>query len=102
MPKPPLIKDDAILEHDLIQSLIAGLHEWRSDLSYPESYSDWQACVRGILKMFEVQRRPVAAPLRIECGLCRGIGELRHKEPNQILYVTSCSDCDGRGYIFGK
>jgi hypothetical protein len=39
--------------------MIAGLHEWRPDLYGPESMSDYQACARGILQMFDVKRSPL-------------------------------------------
>ncbi len=60
MPKPRLAEPYRHLEGDIIETMIAGLHEWRSDLKYPESHSDMQACVRGLLRMFEVKRRPIA------------------------------------------
>jgi len=57
----PLLKEPFhTLENEIIETLIAGHHEWRPDLSYPESYSDMQAAVRGLLRMFEVKRRPIA------------------------------------------
>lgn len=59
MPKPPLREPFRTLELELIESMEAGLHEWRPDLAYPESYSDMQAAVRGVLKMFEIKRRPI-------------------------------------------
>lgn len=52
------------LESDIIQTLIAGHKEWRPDLNYPESHSDMQAAVRGLLQMFEVKRRPL--PMKLE------------------------------------
>lgn len=51
------------LESDIIETLIAGHKEWRPDLSFPESYSDMQAAVRGLLRMFDVKRLPVAREL---------------------------------------
>lgn len=48
------------LEKDLIETLLAGHHEARPDLSYPQSHSDLQSGVRAILIMFEVKRRPIA------------------------------------------
>lgn len=64
MPKPFLQEPYAQLERDIIETMIAGLHQWRSDLSYPESHSDMQAAVRGLLQMFDVKRRPL--PLEID------------------------------------
>ena len=43
----------------MIDAATAGLHQWRSDLDYPESYSDMQACARGILQVFDVSRLPL-------------------------------------------
>lgn len=64
MPKPSLTEPQRTLENQLIESMIAGLHEWRPDLYGPESYSDYQACARGILQMFEVKRSPL--PIKLE------------------------------------
>jgi hypothetical protein len=63
MPKPNLTPELESLEHDIIETLIAGHHQYRSDLAYPESYSDMQGAVRGLLQMFEVKRR--ALPYRL-------------------------------------
>lgn len=60
MPKPDLRLEYRELEQDIISTLEAGLKEWRSDLSYPQSYSDMQGCVRALLRMFDVKRRPLA------------------------------------------
>ena len=60
MSKPMLKEPYNQLEQDIIETMRAGLHEWRSDLSFPESYSDMQACVRGVLKMFDIKRLPLA------------------------------------------
>jgi hypothetical protein len=54
------------LEADIIETLLAGHREWRPDLAYPESYSDMQAAVRGLLRMFDVRRRPLAIDLEYE------------------------------------
>lgn len=51
------------LESDIIETLLAGHHEWRPDLAYPESHSDMQGAVRGLLRMFKIERRPVAVDL---------------------------------------
>lgn len=65
MPKPTLKEPQRTLEVHLIESMIAGLHQWRPDLYGPESYSDFQACARGILQMFEVKQSPLPIPLDI-------------------------------------
>lgn len=58
------LKDElAQLESDIIATLLAGHHEWRPDLAYPESHSDMQGAVRGLLRMFKIERRPVAIEL---------------------------------------
>lgn len=51
------------LENQIIETLIAGHKEWRPDLAYPESHSDMQAAVRGLLRMFKVERLPLAREL---------------------------------------
>lgn len=66
MAKPSLKAELARLEHDIIETLIAGHKEWRPDLSYPASYSDMQGAVRGLLRMYEVKRRPLAVDLEYE------------------------------------
>jgi len=63
MSKRRLRSDLAELESDIIETLIAGHKEWRPDLSYPESHSDMQAAVRGLLRMYKVERHPIAVEL---------------------------------------
>lgn len=79
MPKPSLREPYATLENEIIDTLLAGHHEWRRDLAYPESHSDMQGAVRGLLRMFDVKRRPLAIPVRemlsehdkdCKCGQC--------------------------------
>ncbi len=75
MPKPRLRADFAALSGDVIDTMLAGLKEWRADLSYPESHSDMQGCVRALLRMYEVKRRPIALEnLPLDCDLCQGSG----------------------------
>ena len=66
MAKRSLRRDLSILEGEIIDTLIAGHKEWRPDLRFPQSYSDMQAAVRGLLRMFEVKRRPLAIELEYE------------------------------------
>lgn len=101
MPKPFLECDQATLERDLIETMIAGLHEWRSDLSYHESHSDMQGCVRALLRMYNVKRRPVALPLRLQCTLCDGAKQFVRLE-NSVRHITTCDKCGGRGYTLGE
>lgn len=60
MAKPSLKEPYKTLESNIIETLVAGHKEWRPDLAYPESHSDMQAAVRGLLRMFDVKRRPIA------------------------------------------
>jgi len=63
MPKPSMKPEWQRLESEIIETLLAGHHEWRSDLAYPESHSDMSGAVRGLLRMFEIKRRPIALPM---------------------------------------
>lgn len=60
MSKSRLKPEFQSLETEIIETLLAGHKECRPDLSYPESHSDMQAAVRGLLVMFEIKRRPLA------------------------------------------
>lgn len=102
MPKPPLFSDDAIIEREVIETLLAGLKEWRPDLAYPESHSDMSACVRGLLKMFDVKRKPLVSALRIRCDFCEGIGKLITKAERGYSESTTCKECHGRGWTPGN
>ena len=64
MPKPNLKEPFRTLESEIIETLLAGHHECRPDLAYPESHSDMSGAVRGLLRMFEVKRRPIAFPVK--------------------------------------
>jgi len=66
LPKPILAEPFNSLEIELIEAMRRGLKDWRPDLDYPESVSDMQGCVRGVLQMFEVKRLPVAIRLPIK------------------------------------
>jgi hypothetical protein len=101
MTKSTLSNDQATLESQLIETLLAGLHDYRPDLHYPESHSDMQACVRGLMRMFEIERRPLVVPLKVKCHRCEGVGELITKSNDQGTYRESerCTLCRGRGYI---
>ncbi len=63
MPKPILQEPYNTLAYELVETMLAGHHEWRYDLTYPESHSDLMGCALGVLKMFEVKRRPLALDL---------------------------------------
>lgn len=66
MAKQKLAEPLNTLEHEIIETLLAGHKEWRPDLQYPESYSDMQGAVRGLLKMFDVKRLPISRELKYE------------------------------------
>jgi hypothetical protein len=57
MPKPALTAHFDDLEQRLLAALRTGLREWRPDLDYPESTSDMQGAIRGVLKTFYVVPR---------------------------------------------
>jgi hypothetical protein len=64
MPKRRLADDQARLASDIIDTLLAGHRQYRPDLPYPQSHSDMDGAVRGLLEMYEVKRRPLSQPLR--------------------------------------
>lgn len=101
MPKPRLYKEDAELEVQIIETLKAGLQQWRPDLSYPESHSDMQACVRGLMQMFDITRRPLPKRLRIECGQCEGRGKFVILLAPHSYKEGACDKCEGKGYRHG-
>jgi hypothetical protein len=100
MPKAQLVADDAALERDLIETLLAGHHQWRRDLAYPESHSDMQAAVRAALVKYEIKLRPVPRPLRYVCEPCRGHGDYRFPVDGnpQHIRTEDCKECGGKGY----
>lgn len=64
MPKPSLRAEFKTLASDIIDTLLAGHHEWRPDLSYPQSHSDMQGAVFALLRMYDVKRRPIALEMK--------------------------------------
>jgi hypothetical protein len=102
MPKPTLIAEQSLLEQQIIETLQAGLKQWRPNLSYPESYSDMQACVRGLIIAFDVKRRPLPSSLKLVCGSCEGIGHLVLKAEGHYRELRDCEECKGRGYTLGE
>jgi len=66
MAKETLIEPFKTLEMEIIETLLAGHKEWRPDLVYPQSHSDMQGAVRGLLRMFEVTRLPLGRTLKYE------------------------------------
>jgi hypothetical protein len=59
MPKPSLREPFATLTKDMMETMIAGLHEWRPDLDYPESHSDLRGCIDALLRKYDIKLRPV-------------------------------------------
>ena len=101
MPKPDLREPYSGLESDLIHTMTEGLHEWRGDLNYPESYSDWQGCVRALFRMYKIERRAlsireddiVKEPDKCAwCGVVLGGEVCSGKNYKQVF----CNDCGGR------
>jgi hypothetical protein len=99
MPKPFLHPDDERLEVDAVETMLAGLKEWRPDLNYPESHSDMQACFRAVLRMFELKRRPLPRPLRLRCPDCEGTKLCYLKAEPGFVEKRTCPRCHGRGWV---
>ncbi len=99
MPKPFLHRDDALLEDLLIETMLAGLKEWRPDLAYPESHSDLQGCVRALLRRFEIKQRPLDVPLRLRCPKCDGIGVEKLLIEVGARESHDCKRCGGQKFI---
>lgn len=99
MSKPSLIDEDERLEHDIIETMHAGLKRW-TDLQFPESHSDMQACVRGIMQMYEINRLPIAKPLRLQCRTCNGLGDLIAVVDDHRR-INTCEECGGKGWVPG-
>lgn len=83
MPKPNLAEPYATLEGWIIDTLLAGHKEWRPDLAYPQSHSDMQGAVRGLLRMFEVKRRLLPLDLPYADCIC-GVVEVNLSEKAAI------------------
>ncbi len=99
MPKPTLAKEDAILEAQLIETMLAGHHLYKPDLPYPESHSDMQGCARALMRMFTIQRRPLVSSLRMRCDLCKESGRLIARVDETHTSSETCPNCNGRGYV---
>jgi hypothetical protein len=59
-----------------------------------------QACVRAVLRMFDVQRFALPQPLRLVCRECEGIGVFIRPAPG-CQERSFCPACKGHGYIDG-
>lgn len=60
MAKPELRPPFDTLTREIIETFLAGHHEWRPDLAYPQSHSDMLGGAMALVRMFEITRRPVA------------------------------------------
>jgi hypothetical protein len=98
MPKPSLRDDVSKLESEVIETMLAGLKEWRADLSYPESHSDMQGCFRALYRMFDMKRRPLAIELPIRCENCKGAGKFVTQVDRSSFKEDRCQACGGRGW----
>lgn len=93
MAKPFLREPYQSLYFALVETMTAGLKEWRSDLEYPESHSDWRSCIDAVMRKYDVKLRPI--PLdRLEiwerndmCPVCR-------KEIGEGVHVTTLQRFD--------
>lgn len=97
MPKPPLAEPMATLEGQIVDTLLEGLRGWRPDLSYPESHSDMEACVRNLMRMFKVERSLKPIPLRYPCDDCDATGCAELK--NGGSEIKTCATCKGRRWV---
>jgi len=57
-------QEDALLEQQILETMLAGLENHRPDLNYPESHSDLMSMIRALMTMFEIKRRPLAKQLK--------------------------------------
>lgn len=60
MAKSRLKPEFDLLEQEILDTFLAGHHEARPDLAYPQSHSDMQSGIRALLVMFDITRRPLA------------------------------------------
>ena len=61
MAKPTRKPEFQALESAMIETFLAGHHEYRPDLDYPQSHSDISGGMRALLRRFDI--RPRAIPL---------------------------------------
>jgi len=83
------------LLHQMIETMLAG-----NGGKYPESHSDMNYCVRGLLKMYDVKRRPLAIdlPYADEAVEHRVQADFADCLACQIAYpitATRCTKCGG-------
>lgn len=95
MPKPLLAEPFNTLESQLAATMMAGLKEYRPDLDYPETASDMQACIRAVLRHFNVERLPLARELPVPCDDCEGLGHLVTCVTSGCRKLETCPTCKG-------
>lgn len=61
MPPKRLSRNLEVLETQLAETMRAGYEE-------PTSFSDWQLVARAVIRMFRVERRPIALDLEYADG----------------------------------
>lgn len=60
-----LAEPDNTLEYQMLETMMAGLNGVGvSSPNYPKSASDMQSCIRALIKMFDIKRRPLAKELK--------------------------------------
>jgi len=93
MAKARLAEPMGTLEGEIIETLLAGHKEYRPDLGYPQSHSDMSAAVRGLLRMFDVKRLPIARELEYDCDTCRARGRLYWYDDKGVRQEQPCPNC---------
>jgi hypothetical protein len=63
--KPRLEQPYAILVGQVVDTMLAGLKEWRPDLDYPEAHSDMVGCAYALIRRFDIKQRPLDIPLPV-------------------------------------
>lgn len=66
MPKPTLSREHENLCNQIIETFLAGHHEWRPDLPYPQSHSDMMGGAHALIRMFDIKRRAIAIDLPVK------------------------------------
>ncbi len=100
MPKLPLITKEANLEHSIIRTLQTGHEQGACDSKMlgPKSYSDWEVCVRALMRRFDIHEHGLDQALHTPCDDCCGIGVFRKIEDRVPRDIT-CNKCKGTGKL---
>jgi hypothetical protein len=90
MPKAPLYGEDAVLERQIVTTIQQSMSDG------PGSYSDLQWVARNLIRMFKIERRPVAPEkLNYECHDCAATGIAE----KGVGFVKDCPTCRGRRWV---